>query len=56
MRLLDINPFLRYAELQPSVLSSVPFCQAYDYRLFMCWKAVQNLCWQTDPFPSVRAH
>lgn len=34
MRLLDINPFLRYAELQPSVLSSVPFCQAYDYRLF----------------------
>lgn len=34
MRLLDINPFLRYAELQPSVLSSIPFCRAYDYRLF----------------------
>jgi len=34
MRLLDVNPFLRYAELQPSVLSSVPFCRAYDYRLF----------------------
>ena len=34
MQLLDINPFLRYAELQPSVLSSVPFCRAYDYRLF----------------------
>lgn len=34
MRLLEINPFLRYAELQPSVLSGVPFCRAYDYRLF----------------------
>ena len=34
MKLLDVNPFLRYAELQPSALSSVPFCRAYDYRLF----------------------
>ena len=34
MRLLDINPYLRYADLQPSVLSSVPFCRAYDFRLF----------------------
>ena len=34
MRLLEVNPFLRYAELQPSVLSGVPFCRAYDYRLF----------------------
>jgi len=34
MKLLEVNPFLRYAELQPSVLSSVPFCRAYDYRLF----------------------
>lgn len=34
MRLLEINPFLRYADLQPSVLSSAPFCRAYDYRLF----------------------
>ena len=34
MRLSDVNPFLRYAELQPSALSSVPFCRAYDYRLF----------------------
>ncbi len=34
MKLLEVNPFLRYAELQPSVLSSIPFCRAYDYRLF----------------------
>lgn len=34
MRLSDVNPFLRYAELQPSVLTSIPFCRAYDYRLF----------------------
>ena len=34
MRLLDVNPFLRYADLQSSALSSVPFCRAYDYRLF----------------------
>lgn len=34
MRLLDINPFLRYADLQPSVLSSAAYYRAYDYRLF----------------------
>ncbi len=34
MQLCDINPFLRYAELQPSVLSNIPFCRAYDYRIF----------------------
>ncbi|MBO5203227.1 MAG: helix-turn-helix transcriptional regulator [Clostridia bacterium] len=34
MQLCDINPFMRHAALQPSVLSSVPFCRAYDFRLF----------------------
>ena len=34
MQLCDINPFMRYAELQPSVLSSAPSCRAYDYRIF----------------------
>ena len=34
MQLCEINPFMRYAELQPSVLSNVPFCRAYDYRIF----------------------
>ncbi len=34
MKLCDINPFMRYAELQPSVLSSAPFKCAYDHRIF----------------------
>ncbi len=34
MQLCDINPFMRYAALQPSVLSNIPFCRAYDYRIF----------------------
>ena len=34
MVLCDINPFLRYAELQPSVLSSAPLSCSYDYRIF----------------------
>ena len=34
MELCDINPFLRYAELQPSVMSSAPLSCSYDYRIF----------------------
>ncbi len=34
MQLCDINPFMRYAELQPSVMSSAPFKCAYDHRIF----------------------
>lgn len=34
MKLCDINPFMRFAGLQPSVLSDTPFSRAYDYRLF----------------------
>lgn len=34
MELYEINPFLRYAELQPSVLSSAPLSCSYDYRIF----------------------
>ena len=34
MQLSDINPFLRFAELQPSVMSSAPFHCAFDYRIF----------------------
>ena len=34
MKLCEINPFLRYAELQPSVLSSAPLSCSYDYRIF----------------------
>ncbi len=34
MNLCDINPFMRYAELQPSVMSCAPLSCSYDYRLF----------------------
>ncbi|MBE6702997.1 MAG: AraC family transcriptional regulator [Ruminococcaceae bacterium] len=34
MKLCDVNPFMRYAALQPSVMSSAPLSCSYDYRLF----------------------
>lgn len=34
MQLSDLNPFLRYAGLQPRVLANVPPRRAYDYRIF----------------------
>ncbi len=34
MELYDLNPFLRYAGLQPRVLSNVPPRRAYDFRIF----------------------
>ncbi len=34
MKLCDINPFLRYAELQPSVMSCAPLSCSYDFRIF----------------------
>ena len=43
MQLCDINPFLRYAELQPSVLSCPPFSCSYDYRLFYILEGVADL-------------
>ena len=34
MKLCDINPFMRYAGLQPSVISNTPTYCSYDYRIF----------------------
>lgn len=34
MKLSEINPYLRYASLQPWVLSDIPLRKAYDYRIF----------------------
>lgn len=34
MKLCDINPFMRYAVLQPSVTSSAPISCSYDHRIF----------------------
>lgn len=51
MKLLEINPFVRYAELQPSVLSSVPFCRAYDYRLFYVLEGQAELILENSSIP-----
>jgi AraC-like DNA-binding protein len=42
MKLCDVNPFLRYAELQPSALSGAPFSYAQDYRLFYILEGTAN--------------
>lgn len=34
MLLADINPFLRFAQLQSSVMSTTPYNYSYDYRIF----------------------
>ena len=34
MLLSNINPFMRYAELQLTVMSSAPLSCSYDYRIF----------------------
>ena len=34
MQLSNINPFMRYAELQLTVMSSAPLSCSYDYRIF----------------------
>ena len=34
MQLCDINPFVRYAQIQPSIMSAAPLKCAYDYRIF----------------------
>jgi YesN/AraC family two-component response regulator len=34
MQLSEINPFMRFAELQPSVISKAPLKCAYDHRIF----------------------
>ena len=43
MKLASINPFMRYAELQPSVLSSAPLSCSYDYRIFYIIEGQANL-------------
>ena len=43
MKLCDINPFMRYAELQPSVMSSAPLSCSYDHRIFYISEGEANL-------------
>ena len=50
MRLSDINPFLRYAELQPSIMSKAPHSCAYDYRLFYIISGNTHVVVKDDSF------
>ena len=54
MLLSDINPYMRYAELQPSVLSSAPFSCAYDHRLFYILDGVAELALTSQRVPLCR--
>ncbi len=51
MKLCDINPFMRYAELQPSVMSSSPFKQAYDHRIFYILEGEATLVFNDRRIP-----
>ena len=42
MKLCDINPFMRYAELQPSVMSNASLYCAYDHRIFYILEGSAN--------------
>ena len=51
MELCEINPFLRYAELQPSVLSSAPLSCSYDYRIFYIVEGTARLVLSNRSLP-----
>ena len=51
MKLCDINPFLRYAELQPSVLSCPPLSCSYDYRIFYILEGEADLVFAERTIP-----
>ena len=51
MELCDINPFMRYAALQGSVLSSPPLSCAYDYRIFYIIEGQTTLVLETERIP-----
>ena len=51
MKLCDANPFLRYCELQPWVLSNIPPRKAYDYRIFYVLDGRANFILEDRKFP-----
>ena len=51
MQLCDINPFLRWAELQPWVLSNIPMRRAYDYRIFYILEGRANFVLENRKVP-----
>lgn len=54
MLLCEINPFMRYAELQPSVLSGAPLSCSYDYRIFYILEGNAALVLQDRRIPITR--
>jgi len=51
MQLSDINPFMRYAELQPSVMSNAPLSCSYDYRIFYVIEGTAKLVLENNTIP-----
>ena len=51
MQLCDINPYLRWAELQPWVLSNIPLRRAYDYRIFYILEGRANFILEDRKVP-----
>lgn len=51
MELADLNPFLRYADVQPSLLNGRSFRMAYDYRLFYVLRGSGTLILKTGEIP-----
>lgn len=51
MKICDINPFMRYAELQPSVMSSAPLSCSYDHRIFYILEGEAELVFSDRTVP-----
>lgn len=51
MKLSDVNPFLRYAELQPSVISTGQLRCSYDYRIFYILEGSANFILSDKAIP-----
>lgn len=51
MKFCDINPFMRYAMLQPSVETKVPISCSYDHRLFYVVEGATTLILSNKKIP-----
>lgn len=51
MKLSEMNPFLRFAELQPSVMSGAPLSCSYDFRIFYLMEGKSNLILSDKTIP-----
>ena len=51
MNVFDFNPFMRYAALQPSIMSSPPLSCSYDHRIFYIEEGEGILVLQNEKIP-----